>query len=46
MSKELNIIDTFNTVQHQDTDTPEVTTLDELTLALIGGGAGVVDLGG
>ena len=45
MSKELNIIDNLVTEQPEVTFVPEVITLNDLSLALIGGGGGVVDLG-
>jgi hypothetical protein len=45
MSKELNVIDTIVTEQAEVAFAPELIELDNLSLALIGGGCGVVDLG-
>ena len=45
MSKELNIIDTLVIEQSEGFVAPEVTKLDDLSLALVGGGSGLVDLG-
>ena len=45
MSKELNIVDTLVIEQSVAFVAPEVTKLDDLSLALVGGGSGLVDLG-
>ena len=45
MSKELNVIDTFAIDQSEVAVAPEVTELNDLSLALVGGGTGAVDLG-
>ena len=47
MSNELNVIDTFAIDQSEVVvvAAPEVTELNDLSLALIGGGTGAVDLG-
>ena len=44
MSKELNIIDTLVIEQSEAVFTPEIIKLDDLSLALVGGGI-IVDLG-
>ena len=45
MSKEFNIIDTLVIEQSETIVASEVTKLDDLSLALVGGGSGLVDLG-
>ena len=45
MSKELNIIDTLAIEQSEVAFTSELIRLDDLSLALVGGGSGLVDLG-
>ena len=45
MSKELNIIDTLVIEQSETVVATEIIKLDDLSLALVGGGGGVVDLG-
>ena len=45
MSKELNIIDTLAIEHSEAVKTAEIIKLDDLSLALVGGGGGVVDLG-
>ena len=45
MSKELNIIDTLAIEQSETVAAPAVIELDNLALALVGGGGGMVDLG-
>ena len=45
MSKEFNIVDTLVIEQSETIVAPEVTKLDDLSLALVGGGSGLVDLG-
>ena len=45
MSKELNIVDTLVIEQFETIVASEVTKLDDLSLALVGGGSGLVDLG-
>ena len=45
MSKELNVIDTFAIDQSAVVVAPEVTELNDLSLAIVGGGTGAVDLG-
>ena len=45
MSKELNIVDTLVIEQSETIVASEVTKLDDLSLALVGGGSGLVDLG-
>ena len=42
MSKELNVIDTFATVTPEVAIQPEMIELDDLSLALVGGGMAVV----
>jgi len=44
MSKELNLIDTLATEQAETLNTPEMIKLDDLSLALVGGGLGSVEL--
>ena len=44
MSKELNIIDRPVTEQATDLATPELIKLDDLSLAMVGGGQGAVCL--
>ena len=44
MSKELNVIDTLVTEQTEIVATPELIKLDDLSLALVGGGCAVVAL--
>ena len=47
MSKELNVIDTLAVEQSEVTvsTSTEITKLDDLSLALVGGGNVIVDLG-
>ena len=45
MSKELNVIDTLVIEQTEAVVTPEMIKLDDLSLALVGGGSGLVELG-
>ncbi len=45
MSKELNVIDTVTVEQSEAVVTAEIIKLDDLSLALVGGGGGMVDLG-
>ena len=45
MSKEFNIVDTLVIEQSETIVASEVTKLDDLSLALVGGGSGLVDLG-
>ena len=45
MNLELNVIDTLATDQSDIVVAPEMIKLDDLSLALVGGGGGVVDLG-
>ena len=45
MSKEFNIIDTLVIEQSETIVASEVTKLEDLSLALVGGGSGLVDLG-
>ena len=45
MNKELNIIDTLVIEQFETVVATEIIKLDDLSLALVGGGGGVVDLG-
>ena len=42
MSKELNVIESLEVTEV--TNTPELTKLDDLSLALVGGGQGAVDI--
>ena len=44
MSKELNIIDAPATEQTDDVAAPEMIKLDDLSLALVGGGMGIVSV--
>ncbi len=44
MSKELNLIDTLATEQAEIVNAPEMIKLDDLSLALVGGGLGSVEL--
>ena len=44
MSKELNIIDSPVNAQADAVATPELIKLDDLSLALVGGGQGCVEL--
>ena len=44
MSKELNVIDTLVTEQTEIVAAPELIKLDDLSLALVGGGSAVVAL--
>ena len=44
MSKELNVIDHTDTEQADPVTTPEMIKLDDLSLALVGGGQGIVAL--
>ena len=45
MSKELNVIDTLAIEQSEAVATPEMIKLDDLSLALVGGGSGLVEHG-
>ena len=45
MSNELNVIDTPVFEQSEAVATPEMIKLDDLSLALVGGGSGLVELG-
>ena len=45
MSKELSIFDNLTIEQSETVAAPEVIKLDDLSLALVGGGSGLVDLG-
>ena len=45
MSKELNVFDTLVIEQTEAVATPEMIKLDDLSLALVGGGSGLVELG-
>ena len=45
MSKELNVVDNIAIEQSETVAAPEVIKLDDLSLALVGGGSGLVDLG-
>jgi hypothetical protein len=46
MNKELNVIDNTSAIEHSDViNTLDILELDELVLALVGGGIGAVDLG-
>ena len=45
MSKELNVIDALNLEQSEAVATPEMIKLDDLSLAFVGGGSGLVELG-
>ena len=45
MNLELHVIDTLATEQSDIAAAPEMIKLDDLSLALVGGGGGMVDLG-
>ncbi|MCY7386741.1 MAG: hypothetical protein LH481_01545 [Burkholderiales bacterium] len=45
MSKELNVIDTLAVEPSEVAASIEITKLDDLSLALVGGGNVIVDLG-
>ena len=45
MSKELNVIDTLAIEQSEAVATLDIIKLDDLSLALVGGGSGLVELG-
>ena len=45
MSKELNVIDSVIVEQSDAVVATEIIKLDDLSLALVGGGGGMVDLG-
>ncbi len=45
MSKELNVIDSVTVEQSEAVVAAEIIKLDDLSLALVGGGGGMVDLG-
>ena len=45
MSKELNVIDTLVIEQSEAVATLDMIKLDDLSLALVGGGSGLVELG-
>ena len=45
MSKELNVIDTLAVEPSEVVVSTEITKLDDLSLALVGGGNVIVDLG-
>ena len=45
MSKELNIIDTLAIEQSEVAATTDISELNDLSLALVGGGNVIVDLG-